>query len=130
MILTGTTAVLFFGSTRIGKCRSISLDVEREALQTTKQGDLDRTYIAGLRGTQGSASLFYDPDDTAVAAILTKVYADDATTSTMDLVFDWVTDKKVTASVILTNLSVSASYGAAQVCEIQFQVSGKPTTVL
>lgn len=130
MILSGTTAVLWFGSTRIGKCRSISLDVEREALQTTRQGDIDRTFIPGLRGTQGSANLFYDPEDAAVAALLAKVYDDDTALSGVDMVFDWVTDKKVTASVIITSMSLSASFGAAQVVEIQFQVSGKPTAAL
>ena len=130
MILTGTTAVLYFGGTRVGKCRSISLQVDREALPTTKQGDIDRTFIAGLRGTQGSASLFYDPDDPAVSDLLEKVFADDTSLAGLDLVFDSVTDKKVTASVVLTGTGLSASYGSAQVCEIQFQMSGKPTAVL
>lgn len=130
MILTGATAALFYDSTRVGKCRQISLAVDREALQTTKQGDVDRTFIAGLRGTQGSASLFYDPQDTTVAALLAKVYNDDTTLPGLEMVFDSVVGKKVTASVVLTNVSLSASYGAAQVVEIQFQVSGKPTAVL
>lgn len=130
MILTGATAILTFGGTRVGKCRSISLEVDREALPTTRQGDVDRTFIAGLRGTQGSASLFYDPEDAAVAAILAKVYSDDTALSGLELIFDSTADKKVSASVVLTNVSLSASYGAAQVAEIQFQVSGKPTAVL
>lgn len=130
MILTGATAALFFSGTRIGKCRSISVEVDREALPTTKQGDLDRTFIAGLRGTQGSASLFYDPEDAGVAALISKLYDDNTTLSGLELVFDTVTNKKVAASVVLTSAGFSASYGAAQVCDIQFQVSGKPTTVL
>lgn len=130
MILTGTTAALLFNGTRIGKCRQINLQIDREALPTTRQGDVDHTFIAGLRGTQGSASLFYDPEDAAVAAILAKVYNDDTALAGLELTFDSTTGKKVSASVVLTNMSLSASYGAAQVVEIQFQVSGKPTAVL
>lgn len=130
MILSGSTAALYFDGTRIGKCRSLSLDIEREALQTTKQGDLDRTFIPGLRGSSGSASLFYDPEDTATAAVLAKAYDDGTTLSGMELVFDLIGSKKVTASILLTNVGVSTSYGSAAVCEIQFQISGKPTAVL
>lgn len=130
MILTSTTAALFYEGSRVGKCRQINLDVEREALETTKQGDVDRTFISGLRGTRGSASLFYDPNDTAVTALLTAVYDDDTTLPGLDMVFDSIASKQVTASVVLTNVSLAASFGAAQVVEIQFQVSGKPTAAL
>lgn len=130
MILTGTTAALFFNGTRVGKCRQISLQIDREALPTTRQGDLDLTFIAGLRNTQGSATLFYDPSDLGVDTLLTQVYSDSTTLPGFELVFDSVTDQKVTASGVLTNVSLAASFGAAQVVEIQFQVSGKPTAVL
>lgn len=130
MILTGTTAALYFGGTRIGKCKNISLSIDREALPTTKQGDLDRTFISGLRGTSGSASLFYDPDDSATDAMLTQVYADSSTLSGIEMVFDSATGKKATANAILTRVGISASYGAAQVCDIDFQISGKPTASL
>lgn len=130
MIPTGSTAAVFFEGSRIGKCRSMDLSIEREALQTTRQGDVDRTYIPGLRGTSGSASLFYDPEDAATAALLLKLYDDNRSLSGFEFVFDTVVGKKVTASVVITNAGLSTSYGAAQVCEIQFQISGKPTAVL
>lgn len=126
MILTGATAALFFDTLRIGKCRQISLEVDREALPTTKQGDIDRTFISGLRDTKGSASLFYDPSDPAVDALMTKVFTDSASLSSLDLVFDTVTDEKFTVQVVLTSAALTTGYGSAQVCEIQFQVSGKP----
>lgn len=130
MILTGTTAALFFNGTRVGKCRQINLQIDREALPTTRQGDTDLTFINGLRNTQGSATLFYDPTDAGVDALMAQVYSDATTLPGFDLVFDSVTDQQVIASGVLTNVSLSASYGAAQVVEIQFQVSGKPTAVL
>lgn len=128
MILTGATATLVFDTIRVGKCRQISLEVDREALPTTKQGDIDRTFISGLRDTKGSASLFYDPTDPAVDALMTRVFTDSGTLSGLDLVFDTHTDEKVSVSVVLTNASINAGYGTAQVCDIQFQVSGKPAT--
>ena len=130
MILTGATAALYFGNSRIGKCRNISLSIEREALPTTKQGDIDRTFIAGLRSTSGSASLYYDPDDSATDALLTQVYSDSSTLSGVEMIFDSVTGKKIAASAVVTRVGVSASFGAAQVCDIDFQVSGKPTESL
>jgi hypothetical protein len=130
MILTGATAALHFNGTRIGKCRDIALSIDRETLPTTRQGDLDRTFIAGLRNTTGSASLFYDPEDTATDALLTQVYADSGALSNLEMVFDQATGRKVTASVLLTRASLSVSFGSAQVCAIDFQISGKPTAAL
>lgn len=130
MILTGTTAAMFFNGTRIGKCRQISLQVEREALSTTRQGDTDLTFINGLRNTKGSASLFYDPSDAGVDALMAQVYSDSTSLPGFELVFDSLSGQKVTASGVLTSVGLSASYGVAQVVEIQFQVSGKPTAVL
>lgn len=130
MLLTGTTAALLFGGVRIGKCRSISLSIEREALPTTKQGDLDRTFISGLRSTAGSANLYYDPEDTATAGILAQAYEDTNALSSIEMVFDMMTGKKVVATAVITRIGISASYGAAHVCDIDFQVSGKPTAAL
>lgn len=130
MILTGTTASLYFGGVKIGKCRNISLSIDREALPTTKQGDTDRTFISGLRSTSGSASLFYDPNDAATASIMTTLYSESSSLSGIDMVFDSMTGRKVSANMVITRASISASYGAAIVCDIDFQISGKPTSTL
>ena len=128
MILTSTTAALYFNTLRIGKARSIDLDISREALRTTTIDAFDHTYIAGLRDTKASAVLFYDPLDNAVVSILNAIYDDTAeVTQQFTFVWDTNTNRSLTSAAILTNIGLSATYGEADVCKISVQLSGKPT---
>lgn len=129
VIITGSVAALYAGPTKIGKCRGMTLNVSRQKLETTKLGDRDRTYMAGLRDTTGSADLFYDQSDLAVVAIMNSIYSDVAPTLEMKMLFDIYTGKRVRGQVILESLSIPVAFGVATVCSIQFQISGKPEVV-
>jgi len=102
----------------------------RDALETTTLEKWDKTFIAGLRESSASGSLFYDPDDSAAVALISEIYNDGTATIPMEMLFDSVIGKSVAATVVITNVSMSASFGAAQVCEIQFRISGKPISTL
>lgn len=126
MIRNSTHAALWFGSLRVGKVRDINLQIDREALEDTKQGDVDRTYIKGLRTTSAQGTLFYDPEDDAVAAFMGELLDDTTAVSNLTLVFDSEVNINMTGPVIVTSATLSASVGAAQTCQLQFQLSGKP----
>lgn len=130
MILTSVHAELRYDGTRIGRVRSIQFQTSRDALETTTLDKWDRTFISGLRDSSASGSLFYDPDDTAAVVLISDLYEDSSATLPMEMLFDSVAGKSISATVVITNISMSASFGAAQVCEIQFRVSGKPTSTL
>lgn len=106
--------------------RDIQLQTSRDALDTTTLDKWDRTFIAGLRDTSASGSLFYDPEDAPTVQLISDTYSDSSATLPMEIVFDSMLGKSVSANVVITSLSVSASFGAAQVCEVQFRISGKP----
>lgn len=131
MILTGIDGFMRYGSSRVGKCRNIRLTIAKNPLRTTTLQDFDETYIAGLRNTTGTASLFYDPTDTVAASLLNTILANNgAGTEAVELVLSKPRQKSFIVNAILTEVGVSVAYGEAQVCEISFQVSGKPTGAL
>ena len=63
-VLTGAHGALKYEGRTVGKCRDWSLNINRDALEDTCLGENDRTYVKGLRGAAGSATMFYDPADT------------------------------------------------------------------
>lgn len=126
-ILTGATAGLYFNTLRVGKVKNIDLEVTREALRTTTVADFDHTYISGLRDSKASATLFYDPLDTAAVNIINAIYEDDPEVS-KDFQFMWDinTGRQLTSAAIITSLGMSVAFGEANICKITLQLSGKP----
>ena len=49
-ILTGANGELRYNGIRVAKCRNFSIDISRDALETTNLGVFDKTYVEGLRG--------------------------------------------------------------------------------
>jgi hypothetical protein len=129
MILTGATAGLYYGTLKIGKVKSIDLDISREALRTTTLDSFDHTYIAGIRDTKASASLFYDPLDQAVVNIINAIYTDtNVSTTNFQFVWDTNTNRQLTSSAVITNIGLSVAFGEAQLCKISLQLSGSPAS--
>ena len=127
MILTSIHAEVRYNGTRIGKARNIEFQTSRDTLETTTLNKWDRSFLPGIRDSSGSASLFYDPDDAVVSAIINDTYVDGTALSSIQMIFDTALGKSVAADIVITNISMSASFGVAQVCDIQFRVSDKPT---
>lgn len=126
MILTGADGYLKSLDGRIGKCRNVRLSISKGTLRTTKQGDVDETYIPGLRNTTGTATLFYDPTDLIATSFLNSILGDSRVPSTqVELVISGSRKKSMKFSIILTEVGLSIAYGEAQVCEISFQASGR-----
>lgn len=123
-VLTGNSASISFNGTTVGKCRSFSLDVSKDALETTVLGDTDRTYVEGLRGATGSTTLLYDPTDVASVAFLESIFS----TGTAAIVLDFDTTSgsggDFSCNAIVTQVSSPVSVGEVTACSINFQVSG------
>jgi len=129
MILTGASAGLYYNTLRVGKVKNIDIDISREALRSTTLDLFDHTYIAGIRDTKASATLFYDPLDTAAVGIINAIYEDVAeVTSIFQFVWDTNTKRELTSSAVITNIGLSVAFGEAHVCKLSLQLSGKPTS--
>ena len=124
-VLTGKNGALRWNGSTIGKVRSWSLSVNKDALETTNLGQNDRTYVSGLRGTTGTAELMYDPSEGGAVQLLNSIFGnEDSVSQSVEFVLDSAGGKTLSCSAFLTSVSPSVSVADIQVCSISFQVSG------
>ena len=125
-VLTGSDGQLKFNNSVVGKCREWSLSVTKDSLEDTSIGSYDRTYVEGVRGTSGSATVLYDPSNRTAAALLNSIFGNEQTSDTVDFVFNRQEGTSISCNAFVTSISPSVSVGAVQAVSISFQVSGKP----
>lgn len=129
-VLTGADGQLLSGTQAFAKCRDWSITVNKDALEDTCLGAYDRTYVQGLRGTTGSATLLYDPSNSVANDFLNSVMEDipSAQEVTFKLNRRGLADGggSFKCTGFLTSVSPSVSVGDVQAVSVSFQVSGKP----
>ena len=117
---TGSEGTIKIGANTLGELRSFSLETTGDTIETSNMGTTARTYKAGLTAWSGTASLFWDENDTAQTALTTgseitiAVYPEGATAG----------DKYYTGTAIVTAKSVSASFDGLVESSISFQGTG------
>jgi hypothetical protein len=126
MVLTGADGQLKYQGAVVGKVRDWSITITKDALEDTAIGDFDRTYIQGLRGTTGSATVLYDPGNAQANVFLNSIFDNSENVETVDFVFNKLDNKSFKCSGFVTSMSPSISVGSVQAVSISFQVSGKP----
>ena len=129
-VLTGADGQLLYGSTAFAKVRDFALSVSKDALEDTCLSDTDRSYIEGLRGTTGSATLLYDPSNATANKFLNTIFE---TSGAVEEITFKMNRKSYpdgggsfTCKGFLTSISPSVSVGEVQAVSVSFQVSGKP----
>lgn len=125
-VQTGADGQLKYNNRTVAKVRDWSLTVQKDAIEDTCLGAYDRTYVEGLRGTTGSATVLYDPSDSAANELMNSVFKDNGLASEIEFVLSRSLGKVLSCTGFITSVSPSVSVGAATACSISFQVSGKP----
>ena len=111
---------------------SWTLDLAKEVLETTVQGDTARTYVGGLISGSGSIEFNY----TAATGNETKNLIDDVlvTEDAGDAVFEFYIDtsgsKKWSFSGIITGISASTTVGELTSVSATYQASGAITSAV
>jgi hypothetical protein len=126
MVLTGADGQLKYQGSVVGKVRDWSITVTKDALEDTGIGSYDRTYVQGLRGTTGSATVLYDPANVQANVFLNSIFSNSELTQTVNFVFNRTDNKSFACEGFVTSVSPSISVGAVQAVSVSFQVSGKP----
>ena len=124
-VLTGADGQLKFSNKVIGKVRDWSLTIQKDALEDTCLGDFDRSYVEGLRGTTGSATVLYDPANDSAVDMLNTILDNNQPENTIEFVLFKDTNS-FSCSGFLTNVSPSVAVGSAQAVSVSFQVCNKP----
>lgn len=127
-VLTGADGQLKYNNRTVAKVRDWSLTVSKDAVEDTCLGVYDRTYIEGLRGATGSASLLYDPSEAIANDLLNSIFKNDDESAEVAFVMNRNNYANgggtFTCNAFITNVSPSVSVGAAQAVSVSFQVSG------
>lgn len=101
------------------------MQTQRKLFADTKTDDWDETYLRGARSSGGSAVFLYDPSDAAVEALVDDLYEDTAIpTNSFELFFSTAPARSKAFTIVLESISEGMAFGAAQVRDVQFKVSG------
>ena len=122
-VLTGAQGAMKYNGSTVAKVRSWSLTVNRDALEDTCIGSDDRSYVKGLRGASGNATVLYDPEDEAGRALLNSIF-DNSASDDVEFVFNNSTGSRFKCTALLTTVNPSVSVGDVQAVSLSFQVSG------
>ena len=107
--------------------RSWNLTINKDALETTCLGKLDREYVPGLRGATGSADILYDPAGPAGGVFNTIFEDNESAIHDVAFVLSTKDGKQITAKAILTGVNATVSVGDVQASSVDFQISGPIT---
>jgi len=127
-IKTAATAELRYNGTAVAKVRDMTLTINRDALETTSIGQVDRTYEEGVRSSSGSGTLLYDTSDSGTRDLMNRILSDSGSQSDLTIVIDGSSSLgTLTGNMIITQVGISASAGDLVTVPISFTVSGKPS---
>jgi hypothetical protein len=109
-----------------GVVRNATVDISRDALETTNLGNYSRTYTPGLIGATGSATFIYEAEikSNLIANVLNTTTARDtpvAVTLTVG------TGQTLAGDVFITQVGTSVSVGDVTSTNVAFQFTGAPS---
>ena len=118
-VLTGADGQLLVGTTAIAKCRDWSLTIAKDAVEDTCLASTDRTYVEGLRGTTGSATLLYDPGNLTANKLLNTILLNDGVTQELTFKMNRKgLSGNFTVNGFLTSVSQSITVGDVQAVSV------------
>lgn len=123
-VLTGANGELRYNGVRIARCRDFSVDISRDALETTSIGSYDRTYAEGMRGATGSATVIYDKDDAGTMGLINDIFINNSGNKAVSMILNTATDNALQFRALLTQVSIPVSVGEVVACSVSFQVTG------
>lgn len=118
---TGNFSITGLDSTVV--VRDASVDISRDTLETTNLGNSSRTYVTGLRGASGSATLLYE--NSLLDDVYAKINTDSqgAITATLTL----TTGKTISGSVLITSVGSTVTVGDVTSTNVAFTFTGDLT---
>ena len=109
-----------------GVVRNATVDISRDALETTNLGDYSRTYTPGLIGATGSSTFIYESEvkSNLIANVLNTTTARDTPVAVRLTVG---TGQTLAGNVFITQVCTSVSVGDVTSTNVAFQFTGAPS---
>jgi len=118
---TGNFAITGLDSTVV--VRDASIDISRDTLETTNLGESSRSYVEGLRGATGSATLLYE--NSLLDDVYAKINTDSQGSITATLTL--TTGKTISGSVLITSVGSTVTVGDVTSTNVAFKFTGDLT---
>ena len=103
--------------------RNAAIEIARDVLETTDLGSSTRTYVTGLRGATGNATLLYE--NSLLDDVYAKINTDSQGSITATLTLN--TGKTIAGSVLITGIGSTVTVGDITITNVAFQFSGSLT---
>lgn len=123
-LITGSNGEFRYRGLRIAKCRDFSIDVSRDALDSSTLGSFDREYVEGMRGATGSATVLYDDEDPGTTELINSIFRSGKGGQEFSAVLNTNTNKSLSFKAFTTQVSVPVRVGEVTACSLNFQVTG------
>jgi hypothetical protein len=119
-----------FQGQKVAKVRSISMETQRQTLETTGVGDMDDEFAYGKRTTSGSATLLYKTDDQATVNLINRIFNDGETPDDLVMTIYKGGSKSISGPALINSQGIATSVGDSTQVSISFVISGKPSRAL
>lgn len=123
-IVTGSNGSFRYRGVRIAKCREFSIQVNRDALESSVLGSFDREYVKGMRGATGSATVLYDEEDPGTIDMINSVFQDGEGGDELEMILNTITGRALAFKAITTQVGTPVRVGDVTACSLSFQVTG------
>ena len=119
-----------FQGQKVAKVRSISMETQRQTLETTGVGDMDDEFAYGKRTTSGSATLLYKTDDQATLNLMNRIFDDGETPDDLVMTIYKGGSKSISGPALINSQGIATSVGDSTQVSISFVINGKPSKAL
>ena len=125
-VANSTHGEVRFRGQKISKVRNISMETQRQTLETTGVGDADDEFAYGKRTTSGSATLLYKTDDPATVELMNRIFDDGEQPDDLEMILYRGNRRGISGPVLINSQGISDSVGDNVSVSISFVISGKP----
>ncbi len=125
-VANSTHGEVRFRGRKVSKVRNISMETQRQTLETTGVGDADDEFAYGKRTTSGSATLLYKTDDPATVELMNRIFDDGEQPDDLEMILYRGNRRGISGPVLINSQGISDSVGDNVSVSISFVISGKP----
>lgn len=126
-VANATHGEVRFQGQKVAKVTQISMETQRQALETTGIGEMDDTFAYGKRTTSGSATLLYKTDDQATVNLMNRIFDDGETPDDLVMTIYKGGSKSISGPVLINSQGLGVSKGDNTQISISFVIDGKPS---
>ena len=120
-----TQSDVYWNSVLVGKITDVSVSVSRGDLDTTGIGQKAATSAKGLRESQVSCTLLYDPDNPAAVAMANSIWDDSESVDNLRIVTRrGSTSGDFTMDVLAASLGTTVRVRELISCSLSLKVNG------